>query len=264
MRGYLVSLALLTLTLGCGGRSSTVTSSSSISGAYEFVVTSNVTGSTTLIEANLKANSGQSVASGPSQVQILARENKVWYVNGICFGSTPGQNTVSTNLSGNNITVAFDQGGNSFGGPGVMTGTTITGNYSVTGSSCPDLVGLVGVAPPGSDFGGFIGNQVPPLAGTFAGVLNLPSGADNASLTLTEDTQYGLTVKAGLKGPMDNGTFTFSGSAVGNVMFISGSINGSPLKLFGYYDPAGSFTGVVNSLLVFDYDTSTQAGLLTR
>jgi hypothetical protein len=119
------------------------------------------------------------------------------------------------------------------------------------------LVGEVGF-PPGTDSGGFVGNQVTALAGTFSGPLNLPNGTDNAVLTLTENTDT-LSVSADLRGPIDNGTFTLTGSAVGNVSFVSGSVSGQSLSLFGYFDRAGTFTKVPNSLLVF---TQASAGVL--
>jgi hypothetical protein len=249
---------MLVLTLACGG--SNRLPAGNVSGAYEFIVTSNVTGGVTLVEANLGANGSQSSATGPNQVQILTLEEKTWYVNGVCPGSTPGQNSVAVTPTGNNINFAFDEGGNATDGQGMLTGTTITGNYSVTGSTCPNLQGLIGF-PPGDDSGGFVGNEVPALIGTFAGTLNLPSGFDNAALTLTENQDYSLNVSAQLTGT-DNGTFQLTGSAVGNVMFVSGSVNGRTLSLFGYYDRAGSFTHVTNSLFVFDYDTLTDAGVL--
>jgi len=250
---------LLFSTLSCGGHSSLTPAT--VSGPYEFVVTSNVTGGVTLVETNLSASGNQSSASGPSQVQILTLEKKIWYVNGVCPGNTPGQNGVSSSLSGNNVTVTFNEGGNQFSGTGSMTGTTINGNYLVTDSPCPNLNGLSGY-PPGTDQGGFVGNIVPPLAGTFSGSLNLPDGTDNASLTLTENSDTTLSVSAQLTGGLDNGTFTFTGYAVGNVMFVSGAVNGQQLDLFGYYDRTGAYTGMPGSILVFNYDTFTSAGLL--
>jgi hypothetical protein len=260
MRVRTILLVVLpVLAVGCGG--SNKLTNSAVSGSYEFVVTSNVTGGVTLVEANLAANGGQSSASGPSQVQILTLENKIWYVNGVCPGATRGQNSVAASVSGNNIALTFNEGGNALPGQGNLTGTTITGNYSVTGSKCPDLQGLTGF-PPGFDSGGFVGKQVPNLTGTFSGTLNLPDGTDNAALTLTEKPNQTLTVSAELTGPLDNGTFTLTGSAVGNVMFVSGSVNGNTLNLFGYFDRSGTFTKTPNSLLVFDYDTQLDAGLL--
>jgi len=251
--------ALPVLTVACSGNSKLT--NPPVSGSYEFVVSSNVTGGVTLVEANLAANGSQSNASGPSQVQILTLENKIWYVNGVCPGSTPGQNSVAASVSGNSIALAFNEGGNALPGQGSVTGTTIAGNYSVTGSTCPVLQGLTGF-PPGFDSGGFVGNQVPNLTGTFSGSLNLPNGTDNAALTLTENPDQTLTVSAELTGAVDNGTFTLTGSAVGNVMFVSGSVSGTPLTLFGYFDRTGTYTKMPYSLLVFDYDTQVNAGLL--
>ena len=92
--------------------------------------------------------------------------------------------------------------------------------------------------------------------------MNLPNGTDNAALTLTENPDQTLTVSAELTGAVDNGTFTLTGSAVGNVMFVSGSVSGTPLTLFGYFDRTGTYTKMPYSLLVFDYDTQVNAGLL--
>ena len=78
----------------------------------------------------------------------------------------------------------FDVGGNSFSDEGTLTGATISGNYSITNSH-------------GFDSGGFTGNNVPPLAGTFSGSLNLPNGLYIATLTLTEDANYGLKADLG-------------------------------------------------------------------
>ena len=258
MRAILLA-ALLVLTVACS--SSNKLTNPPVSGAYEFVVTSNVTGGVTLVEANLAANGNQSGASGPTEVQVLTFEKKTWYINGICPGAEPGQNSVAASLGGNNLALTFNVGGYAFGGPAVLTGATVNGNYSVTGSTCPDLIGVIGF-PPGTDSGGFVGNQVPKLAGTFSGTLNLPSGTDNAALTLTEAPDQTLTVSAALTGPADNGTFVFTGTAVGNVMFVSGSVNGQALSLFGYFDRAGAFTKMPNSMLVFDYGTLNQIGLL--
>ena len=254
-----VLILMSLLTLSCG--SSNHLTSSAVGGAYEFAVTSNVTGGVTLIEANLSVAGNQSVATGPNQVQILTLQNKIWYVNGVCPGSDPGRNDVTANVGGSNVALTFNEGGNTLPAQGVLTGTTITGNYSVSGSSCAALQGQTGY-PAGFDSGGVVGNQVPSLSGTFSGTLSLPNGTDNAAFTLTENSDHTLTVSALLRGNGDNGTFTFTGAGIGNVMFATGSVNGTPLHLFGYFDRAGTYTKMPNSLLVFNYDTQTSSGLL--
>jgi hypothetical protein len=260
-RSTLLAL-VLAFTTACGGKNRLI-SSTGVSGPYELVVTSSVTGDVTLVEANFKAQGSQSSANGPDQVQILTLEKKTWYLNGVCHGATPGENSVSTEVSDNNVALTVNEGGSAFTGQGVLTGLTITGNYAITGSTCPALIGEIGY-PPGTDSGGVVGNQVPELAGTFVGTMVLPNGTDNAALTLNEATGHALAVSAKLTGPVDNGTFSFTGSAVGNVMFVSGSVNGQNLSLFGYYDRAGTFTGMPNSILVFNYSTLATAGLLIQ
>jgi len=235
----LIPLALiLVLAVGCGGGSSSV---GSMSGAYEFVATSTTTsGWTTLIEADLSANGAQSSASGPSQVQTATRLNGVWYVNGDgqCPYASPGQNSITSTVSGNNVAITFNEGGNVYVGQGTVNGNTISGTYSGTNLNC-------------SDSGTFIGKQVPNLAGTFAGTLNFSSGADQVKAMLSEGNDASLTVQTILAGA-DNGVFSFSGFAVANVMFVSGSVNGNPFSLFGYFDGSGTYTGTPNSIQVFD------------
>jgi hypothetical protein len=234
---------VLLLAIGCGGGSSgsgnNSGSTQGISGSYEFVATSNTTsGSVTLIEANLTANGAQSSASGPNQVQTATHLNGLWYVDGACSSSSPGQNSITGTANGTSITLNFNEGGNTFTGQGTVSGTSVSGTYSGTNANC-------------SDSGTFTGTQVPNLAGTFSGTLNFPSGADQVTATLTEGSNNSLTVQTTLSGT-DNGSFTFSGSAVANVMFVSGTVNGNPFALFGYFDSSGTYTGTPNSIEVFD------------
>jgi len=260
----ILPVALGIFALACGNTHSRL-SSGTVSGAYEFVITSNVTGGITLIETNLSASGNQMSASGPAQVQILTLEKKTWYVNGVCAGSTPGQNSISASLNGNNVAVTFNEGGYQLPAEGVITGTQMTGNYSISGSGCPDLTGSTSSLPPippGVDQGGFVGSEVPSLAGTFSGTLNLPDGADNAAVNLAENSDGTLNVLVTLTGAADNGTFNFTGSATGNIVLLTGTVNQQTLSLFGYFDRAGTYTGYPNSLLIFNYDTLTNAGLL--
>jgi hypothetical protein len=155
---------------------------------------------------------------------------------------------VSGTASGNSLSVTFNEGGNIFSGQGTVNGTTISGSYSGTSADC-------------ADSGSFTGSQVPNLGGTFSGTLAFPSGTDNVTATLTEGGNYSLTIQTTLSGT-DNGDFTFSGSAVANVAFVSGSIDGTIFSLFGYFDKTGTYTGTPNSMAVFDYDTLDYEGLL--
>jgi len=153
-------------------------------------------------------------------------------------------------VSGSSISLTFNEGGNVFTGQGTLSGNTISGTYSGTNSDC-------------SDSGTFTAAQVPNLSGAFSGTLTFPDGEDQVTATLTEGSNYSLTIQTTLTGA-DNGTFTFSGSAVANVAFVSGSINGSPFSLFGYFDSSGTYTGTPNSIAVFDYGTLDYEGLLVK
>jgi len=224
-------------------------SAQGISGAWEFLAVSSA-GATTLIEADITANGSQSSASGPNQIQTATYSGGVWYVNGDCVSASPGQNSMSSTVSGNSITLNFNEGGNTFTGQGTLNGNSISGTYSGSNPNC-------------SSSGTFTGRPVPNLGGTFSGTLNFPDGADNVTATLTEGNSYGLNVQTTLSG-IDNGSFTFAGSAVANVMFVSGSVNGNPFSLFGYFDSTGQFTGTPNSIAVFDDDTLAYYGLLVK
>jgi hypothetical protein len=259
-----VLLGLATLAVGCGTGHGSF-SAATVSGAYEFVITSNVTGGVTLVETNLSASGTQMSASGPSQVQILTLEKKTWYLNGVCASSTPGQNSVSASLNGSKLSIMFNEGGYQIPAEGSITGVQMTGNYSLAGSNCPDLTGspsTIPPIPPGVDQGGFVGNEVPSLGGTFSGTLNLYDGTDNAAITLAENSDSSLSATVSLTGAVDNGTFPFTGSAVGNVILVTGTVNQQNLSLFGYFDRAGAYTGFPNSLLIFNYGRLTDAGLL--
>ncbi len=247
--GMVAAVSVLVATIGCGGGSSSSStnnpgsssgssSSQGISGAWEFVATSGATGAVTLIEADVSATGSQSSAGGPSQVQTATHSEGTWYVNGACASPSPGQNDLSATVSGTGITLTFDEGGNTFSGQGTLSGTSISGTYSGSNANC-------------SDSGTFTGAVVPDLAGTFSGTLDFPGGADSVTATLTESSGYSLTVQTTLSGA-DNGNFTFTGSAVANVMFVSGSVNGNAFSLFGYFDSTGQFTGTPNSIDVFD------------
>lgn len=252
-------LSAVAISTGCGGSSNSTSSSPSstsptpaaVSGAWEFVAKSSTTsGSTTLIETDLSANGSQISATGASEVQTATYLNGTWYVNGACSSPLPGQNSVSGTISGNSISVTFNEGGNVFTGQGTVSGTTISGSYSGGGTSC-------------SDAGSFTGTQVPSLGGTFSGTLTFPSGIDEVTAAFTEGSNDSLTVQTALTGA-DNGNFTFSGSAVANVAFVSGSIDGNTFSLFGYFDSTGTYTGTPNSIAVFDYDTLAYEGLLVK
>lgn len=254
-------LSLVTLTAACGGgknsssngnsgSSTTTTSPVLISGSWEFVAKSSSDGSTSLIETNLSDVGGQVSAGGPDQVQTATYFDNTWYVNGACVSSSPGQNTVSGTISGNILSVIFNEGGNTFTGQGTISGATVSGSYSGSSSGC-------------ADSGTFTGAQVPNLSGTFSGNLDFPTGADAVVATLSEGGNYSLTVQAALSGA-DNGIFTFSGSAVANVAFVSGTVDGNAFSLFGYLDATGAYTGTPNSIAVFDYATLEYEGLLVK
>jgi len=71
-----------------------------------------------------------------------------------------------------------------------------------------------------------------------------------------------LTVQTTLTGAY-SGNFTFSGSAVANVMFVSGQLMDCFLAV-RILDSKGNIYGTPNSIAVFDYNTLAYEGLLVK
>ena len=257
MIGSSAAIALL-LAVGCGGgasntnnndKSGNSNSSQGLSGPYEFVaVSGEPNGETTLIDVNLVPSGANMSASGPNNIQVATYLHKTWYVNGKC--AVGQDSTLTGTVSGNNVTFTFSQGQNSFSGQGTLDGTNLSGTYSAKSGSC-------------TDSGTFTGKPVSALSGTFAGTLELPIGIDQVSATLTETQSSALSVQATLSGA-DSGTFTFSGTAVGNVAYVSGTVDGNPVQFFGYFDKEGTYTGTPNSIACFDDYSLAYEGLLVK
>jgi hypothetical protein len=251
-----IACALIFLTattmISCGGGGDPAASpeSRSLSGSWEFVAQSASDGSTTLIESNLNSSGTAISASGPNQVQTATYQNSAWWIDGSCPSQSPGQNSVSGSMTEDSVTVTFNEGGNIFTGSGSMNSGSIAGTWSGGGRHCPDS-------------GTFTATAVPKLSGTYAGMLAFSGGADTVRVSLTEQSDYSLKVEAELSGT-DNGTFQLTGTAVANVLFVKGNLAGSPVSVFGYYDAQGRYTGVRNSIAVFDYTNLGYEGLLTQ
>ena len=158
-------------------------------------------------------------------------------------------------VSGSNITFTFNEGGNIFTGEGTLNGTTISGTYSGSNPNCL-------VSP---DSGKFTATKVSGLGGTFSSgtfISSAGSYSDQVTATLNGGSNNSLTMQFTFSGP-DVGTYQFSGSAIGNVAFISGIMNGSAVSLFGYFDSSGTYTGVPNSIAVFNLGNA-YVGLLVK
>jgi hypothetical protein len=233
------ALGLLLTACGSGGNRTgpSATPGQGISGPWEFVAQSNSSGAITLVEADITANGTQSTASGPSQIQTATDSAGTWYVNGACVSESPGQNSLTGTVTGTSIALGFNEGGNLYTGDGTLSDNAISGTYSGNSGNC-------------SDTGTFTATLVPSLSGNFAGTLNFPEGTDSVVASLTESSNYSLSVQTTLSGA-DTGAFTFSGSAVANVLFVSGTVNGNAFSLFGYFDSSGRFNGTPNSIAVY-------------
>jgi len=115
------------------------------------------------------------------QVQTATYVNGLWYVNGGCSSSSPGQNSVTGTVSGSNISLTFNEGGNVFTGQGTVSGTTVSGSYSETAR----LHGLRHV----------YGNRSAGPRRDVLGDANFNLGSTQATATLTEGTGNSLTVQ---------------------------------------------------------------------
>jgi hypothetical protein len=254
-------LLVLTLCIGCGGglqsSQKTSTAQTPFQGSWEFVAVSTVdpppATSVRLIEANLTQAGSQ----------INSTQGAAAYYNST--GSVPpvqpcGGDGCITSITGtaNDSSLSFSGTLDkchatpcSIQGQGVLTGTTISGTWTASGLD-------VGSSP---DAGTFTATVVPKLSGTYAGTLTTcvthgsigctTFGSDNVSAAFSEGSADSLTVTATLSGT-DNGAFALTGSTVGNIFLVSGTISGQSVSLSGYYDQTGQYTGVKNSIEVFD------------
>jgi len=105
-----------------------------------------------------------------------------------------------------------------------------------------------------------VSNLVP--NGTYSGFFSggsLPVG--NIVLTINSGTNYQLSASITVNG---SGPYTLTGQLVGNILLLSGTVEGNPVSFQMYYDGTGSFTGVANSLTVFtSFEEVLYSGQLT-
>ncbi|HXZ42870.1 MAG TPA: IPT/TIG domain-containing protein [Terriglobales bacterium] len=270
-KGYVSTLLIIVVAaaalIGCGTRGGSGSGSATntpnppqndFAGAWEFVMTSSVYpsgggGNITLVEAIVTQNGSALSASG-QQVQVIGVIAGGTYpakfvIDGNCAQPTPGTNTFAGAVSSENgkptaVSLAFDEGGVQYTASAIVSDDgTIDGTY------------VGGSGPCAGDAGVLVGYGVPSLTGTYVGVLSL-SGSDAVTANLVEAKNYSLAVN-GIPNVSLNGT------VVADAAFASGTIDGSSVSLFTFFDPAGTFTGLTGpTLSVFDAKTFAFYGAL--
>jgi hypothetical protein len=245
---------------GSGSGSATIPPNppqNNFAGAWEFVMTSSVYpsggGNATLVEAIVTQNGSALSASG-QQVKVIGLLSGATYpanilVNGNCLQPTPGTNSLSGVVSSQNgtptaVSLAFNEGGVQY---------TASARVNIDGTIVGTYVG--GSGPCTNDAGVVVGYGVTALSGTFLGVLSVPAN-DAVTANLVEAKNYSLTV---------NGipNVSLAGTVVANAALASGTINGTSLSLFTFFDPTGTFTGLTGpTLSVFDAKTFAFYGVL--
>lgn len=256
-----------------------------IAGAWEFIAVSNG-GETTGIEVAL--TEGQTIQNGISvpNGQIAASSTQIAFVS---------LTTTSGNLNitgfGGSCAAAFDS--NNSLGPGTVTGLGETMNFSFTangnvfsvtaqlGGDGKSILNGTYTAQAGntcSDSGGQItGTNVSKISGTYQGAM-CPLGAssttcsnpqnftDTATATVSESGGGTMTATLNFTAGPDAGTnLTLTGPVTGNAFSVSGTYQGSPITLYGYFEQVYDSTLQVNvpSLyLVNGSDAAVSIGVL--
>lgn len=245
---YLWIVAVLVLTACGGGPAANVTAPQTppnVAGPWEVTVTSSsaVDGASTLIETDLTQTTGAVTSTDASIFQ--SSPSQAYFTMG---GSCPGNsvNTVSMTVAGSgSLQFNFSEGGNPFSGQGSATTSQMSGTYTSTGTGC-------------TDSGSWTAVQTKPLTTSFAGYLTFPDGHHDYVTTNYSSTGTAVTITGTLTGD-DSGTFSLSGSAIGNSVLAFGTvtINGSPTtatyqlfystanKTMTVFEPGGASDGVL-------------------
>jgi hypothetical protein len=252
----LLIVGLLLFLTGCGSSDTTTTPTTPIppvGGAWEITAKSGPqVGYSTLIEANLQQTAATGTtetatitATGDDQLVLIGQHpSGGFYFGGLCPGATV-EDISGTLSTSNSLLLTLTEGGAVYTLTGTAnnSGQSMLGTYAFTSGSCRDS-------------GTFSGVQVPALAGTYGGVLNLTNGnSDNATATLTEGDPSSFTVNLILTGD-DNTTITLTGFVVGNLFSVQGTLNGQAVSYYGYYSV------IQKAVYMLDATTDAQIGTL--
>ncbi len=275
------ALALALATVGCGANGGhgdgTATNGpnapqNDFAGAWEFVFTSvaypqGAAGATSggnifLVDTIITQN-GSALSSSGTQVQLASFLPKgtsgsastgqfapVGLCNQLGTGSSVTGEAQTHGTQGMSAEFSFNLGGVVYNGTVfVNPDGTLTGTYTGGAGAC------------GGDAGYINATGIQPLSGTYNGVLG-PYGS--VTTTFKESSNYALNV-TGIP------SVKLTGSTVGNIGMVTGTVNGSAANLWVYYDSTGtyasSFLASGSSLtgpafIVYDASTFTFYGLL--
>jgi hypothetical protein len=249
-------LLLLVLMLGCGGASTSGSSSSTTpppngslaSGAWQFNNSQGQSSSEgTLLDFNL-SQSGTTISVTGSTSCFDYGVNQPPYsgpggLEGVTISGAPTCGGVSGSMSGKTVTIIWN------------TNTTFTGtlnaNGSITGTSNNGITNNFTASP--------VSSPVP--NGTYSGTFSEGFPGDIV-LTTSSGTNYQLTGTMTVSG---SGPYSLTGQLLGNILLLSGTVEGQPASFQMYYDATGSLTGTAHSITAFTNSggLTTYSGQLT-
>jgi hypothetical protein len=230
-------LMLLALMLGCGGAGSSSSTpppnGSLASGAWQFNQ-SQPSSEGTLLDFNL-TQSGTAISAAGSTSCFDYGVNQPPYsgpggLEGVVINGDPTCGGVSGSISGSTVTVTWN------------TDTTFTGTLNSNGS-------ITGTTSNNGATNSFTASPVssPVPNGTYSGTFSEGFSGDIV-LTTSSGANYQLTGTMTVNG---NGPYSLTGQLLGNILLLSGTVEGQPASFQMYYDATGSLTGTAHSITAF-------------
>lgn len=266
----LVLLAISAVLVNCGGHSSSpgTTPPPNISGAWEFIANSS-DGAVTGIEVALAEGTVLVNALPQPNGQITASGNQISFVslnpstlNISSFGGNCLPATTANSLSGTitaidaPIQFTFTENGNVFNVSGTLSGTgniLLNGTYTAqTGNTCTDPGGTISGSVVSKLLGTYTGRMCPPSADSCSSSQDF---TDSVTATVTQNSGGVVTCSLALTGT-NQASFTLSGPAAGNAVFLQGTFEGNNLTYYGYFEAIGPTQNAVPSLYLVNATNS--------
>jgi len=274
-----VAIALATVGCGANGGHGEGTSTNGpnppqndFAGAWEFVFTSAAypqgasgaaSGGNIFLVDTIITQNGSSLTSSGAQVQLASFLPKgasgtgstgQFQPVGLCNQSSANSSITGTaqtkGTQGVSAEFSFNLGGVVYNATAFVNADgTLTGTYTGGAGAC------------GGDAGYINATGVQPLAGTYNGVL---TSYGSVTTTFKEASNYNLNV-TGIP------VVSLTGSTIGNVGMLTGSMNGINANLWVYYDSTGTYassflpsgsTSTGPAFIVYDGATFAFDGLL--
>ena|SRR5205807_1784918 len=238
-----VLMAVSVILLSCSNAKPITPPLANISGAWEFLATSNTnTISITGIEVALKEGQvlvngvsqpdGQISASGSTQIDFITLDASTSNITGFGGNCPPNGANPAADLNGSvsslggSVNFSYHEAGNLFDVTASLSGDgqSMIGTYTAqSGSNC-------------NDSGTITGTVVPKLSGTYSGQLILPGGTtDTATATLSQNSSGVISVNLVLSGT-DNTTITLTGPVTAHAFAVQGTFKGQSVLYYGYYE----------------------------